>query len=395
MVNFGDRLAQAIIEKNNPTVVGVDPTVRDPKREKRLKEGGIPNEIPRHIQEEAWMHNDLSDEAGAEALAEFGIGLVRGIAPHVPAIKPQSAHFERYGSSGAEAYEEVCIKGRREGLLVIGDKKRNDIGNTFEGYMEGIIGRSTAPWREGAEEQEEFAVLDLDAVTVNPYLGIDGIKPAFQYFKDGKGIFVLVRTSNKSAGEFQDRLVRMTREEANLVDERLEEAGLQLYDMKVFEGEPDARELRLAPNYVIMALNVDRWGQEFVGESGMSSVGAVVGATYPEEAAYLRAIMPNTPFLVPGYGAQGGGAEDAKYSFWPADAKVWNTDSKLWKKAKSGVWAPSAIVNSSRKVNFAYANSPHCEKYGPEDYVRASVDEANMMREDLVGTMLAHGRWTA
>jgi orotidine-5'-phosphate decarboxylase len=395
MVLFGDRLAKAILEKQNPTVVGVDPTLVDPKREDRLKKGEIPNEVPRHIQEDSWTTNTFPEDAGAQALMDFGIGLVNGIKDDIPAIKPQGAFFERFGPAGEEAYREVCNTGRKVGLIVISDKKRNDIGNTFEAYMEGIIGRSTAPWEAGAEEQDTFAALDVDAVTVNPYLGIDGVRPAFQYFEGGKGIFVLVRTSNKSAGEFQDRLVRMTPEEYRLVTERLEEVGLNLYDMKVFEGEPDAEELRLAPAYIIMALNVDRWGQEFIGESGMSSVGAVVGATYPEEAAYLRAIMPNTPFLVPGYGAQGGGAEDAKHSFWPVDAKVWNTDSKLWKKSEGGVWVPSAIVNSSRKVNFAYANKPHCEKYGPEDYVKASVDEVLAMKKDLVGTMLEDGRWVA
>ena len=241
----------------------------------------------------------------------------------MPAVKPQIAFYEQYGFAGMWAFEETCKYAQEKGLLVIADAKRNDIGSTAAGYAGAML-----------SEVELFGAkvpgLDADALTVNAYLGWDGIKPFVEACSEhDKGIFILVKTSNPSSGDLQD----------------CELTGKDEKKMKAYE---------------LMAHYVDSWGADLVGERGYSSVGAVVGATYPEQAAVLRKMMPKAIFLVPGYGAQGGGAADVKPCF--------NEDSL------------GAVVNSSRGIIFAYEKD---DKFGPENYADAARAAAVVMQKDL------------
>lgn len=302
MQHFADRLTIRISQLGNPTCVGLDPRL---------------NQIPEFIRANAEEEYGNTTEAVAEAIIDFNMGIIDAIADIVPAVKPQIAFYECYGHQGFRAYEETIRYAQEKGLLVIGDAKRNDIGSTAEAYAKGHLGLVDV-----FGEQEK--TIDADALTVTPYLGTDGIVPFTKVCaEEGKGIFVLVRTSNPSADEIQGQAV-----------------GDELMDERV-------------------ATLVEGWGRELIGESGFSSVGAVVGATYPEEARVLRNIMPNQIFLVPGYGAQGGSAEDVKYSFH-----------------KNGT---GAIVNSSRGIIFAY------QKNGQpgEAYAEAAREAAIAMKEDL------------
>lgn len=302
MQNFADRLTNRISELGNPTVVGLDPRL---------------NQIPEHILANVKEEYGNTTEAVAEAIIDFNMGIIEAISDIVPAVKPQIAFYECYGHQGLRAYEETVRYAQEKGLIVIGDAKRNDIGSTAEAYANGHLGFVDV---FGSPQK----TIDVDCLTVTPYLGTDGIKPFTKVCKEeGKGIFVLVRTSNPSADEIQGQPV-----------------GDRLMDEHV-------------------ATLVEGWGRELIGESGFSSVGAVIGATYPEEARVLRNIMPNQIFLVPGYGAQGGGAEDVKYCFH-----------------KNGT---GAIVNSSRGIIFAYQKQ---EKPG-EAYAEAAREAALAMKEDL------------
>ena len=243
--------------------------------------------------------------------------MVDAIHDIVPAVKPQIAFYECYGHHGLEAYERTVAYAHKKGLLVIGDVKRSDIGSTAEAYAEGHLGLVDV-------FGTPISTIDTDAVTVNPYLGSDGIHPFAKVCRDqGKGIFVLVRTSNESADEIQGQAVG---------DELLDE---------------------------VVANLVEGWGRDLIGESGFSSIGAVVGATYPEEARELRQRMPNQIFLVPGYGAQGGGAEDARPCFHANGT--------------------GAIVNSSRGIILAYLD----DKISERAYAEAARAAALRMKDDL------------
>ena len=268
--HFADRLLEAIATKGSPVCVGLDPVYERLPEKIRKKFAG--------------------DFAGqAEAVKTFCLTLLELVAPYVPAVKPQSAYFEMYGWLGVAAYEECVAKAHDLGLVVIGDVKRNDIGSTAAAYAQGHLNNGPG---------------SPDSVTVNGYLGSDGIKPFLsQATPAGKGLFVLVRTSNPSARELQDLVT-------------------QGGGRKVYEHVADL---------------VASLGAGSVGASGYSNVGAVVGATYPDEARALRELMPQQIFLVPGYGAQGGTAADAAASF------------------KDGT---GAIVNASRSVIFAYNEKP-------------------------------------
>jgi len=219
----------------------------------------------------------------------------------VPVVKPQIAFYEQYGFAGIWAYEETCKYAQEKGLIVVADAKRNDIGSTAEGYAGAFLG-------EVELFGEKMASLDADALTVTPYLGYDGIKPFVKACDEyGKGIFVLVKTSNPSSGDLQDQMVK--------------------------DGQ--------MTNYALMSHLVESWGSDLVGELGYSSVGAVVGATHPKQAAEIREMLPQAIFLVPGYGAQGGGAQDVRACF-----------------NKDGL---GAIVNSSRGIIFAGEDQGYAE----------------------------------
>ena len=298
MENFADRLIAAVERKGSPACVGIDPRIES-----------IPDEIINHVRQRT--------NAGGRAAAalSFSREIIAIVAPYVAAVKPQAAFYEQLGAAGMMAYAETLRAARRAGLIVIGDIKRSDIGSTAEAY-------AAAHLRE-TPGGDEVGAFTADAVTVNPYLGSDGIKPFVAAAREqGSGVFILVKTSNASSGEFQD----------------LDCGGRELF--------------------VRVAEKVNEWGAELIGARGYSSVGAVVGATWPEQAARLRRIMPQAIFLVPGYGAQGGG---------PADAAPCFNDDGL-----------GAIVNSSRGIIEAWKRPPYSEQYAPErwrDAIEAAVKD--------------------
>ena len=258
-------------------------------------------------------------EGAADAIWKFNQAIIDAVADLIPAVKPQIAMYEQFGLAGLVAYDKTVKYCKEKGLIVIADAKRGDIGSTSTAYAVGHIGHVQV----GNTVCKGF---DADMLTVNPYLGSDGIKPFVDVCNsDDKGIFVLVKTSNPSSGEFQDRLI-------------------------------DGRAL-----YEHVAEKVVAWGKESM-DGVYSNVGAVVGATYPEMSKVLRKLMPNTYFLVPGYGAQGGTAEDLRYCF--------NEDGL------------GAVVNSSRGIIAAYRQEKY-QKFGEENFFEASRQATMDMIADI------------
>lgn len=287
------RLIEKIKEKKAPICIGLDPML---------------NFIPEHIKEEAFTTKGESLEAVAEAIYNFNKAIVDECFDLVPAVKPQVAMYEQFGIAGLIAYEKTVTYCQEKGLLVIGDVKRGDIGSTSAAYATAHLGKINV----GSKTFEPF---HSDFLTVNPYMGSDSINPFVdECVKNDKGLFVLVKTSNPSSGEFQDRLI---------------------------DGKP---------LYEHVASKVMEWGERSM-DGEYSNVGAVVGATYPQMSEILRKIMPNTYFLVPGYGAQGATAADLRPCF-----------------NKDGL---GAIVNSSRGIIAAYKNDKYRD-FGDKDFAKAS-----------------------
>lgn len=307
--NFADNLIEAIKRKGNPICVGLDPRL---------------DKIPRHIVERALNENEKSPTAAAaEAIIEFNKGIIDAVEDLVPAVKPQIAFYEIFGSEGVRAYEETLKYAKKKGLITIADAKRNDIGTTAEAYAQAFLGEISM-----FEDESEviMPIFDADSITINPYLGWDGIKPFLdEAVKYSKGLFILVKTSNASSGDLQDLVM---------------EDGKSVYE--------------------IVGHLVDSWGANDHGKYGYSFVGAVVGATYPKQAERLRMIMPNSIFLVPGYGAQGATVEDLKPCF--------NDDGF------------GAIINNSRGINFAYETLPG---FDAKNYAEAARQATINMRKDL------------
>ena len=247
-----DKLIEKIIETQNPTVAGLDPKL---------------DYVPASIKNACFEKYGKTLEGAAAALLEFNKRIIDNICDIVPAVKPQAAYYEMYSWQGVKALTETIAYAKAKGMFVITDGKRNDIGTTMEAYATAHLGATDV----AGESVEAFGA---DALTVNGYLGSDGIKPLAGICKErDKGIFVLVKTSNPSSGELQD--------------------------MKLENG---------ATVYEQMGRMCESWGEELMGKYGYSAVGAVVGATYPGQLAEMREKAPHTFFLVPGYGAQGGGA---------------------------------------------------------------------------------------
>lgn len=248
-----DQLIRSIQQKNNATVVGLDPRL---------------NFVPEHIKEEAYGEHGKTLKGASEALLQFNKIIIDNVHDLIPAVKPQIAMYEQYGVEGIKAYLETISYAKEKGLLIIGDIKRSDIASTAMAYSDGHIGRVQV-------EDEAYEVYQEDFITLNPFLGFDSIEPYMDNCKNyDRGLFLLVKTSNPNSGEIQDLLVDGT------------------------------------PIYTKVGELVDKWGREALGESGYSRVGAVVGATHPKQSKELRKVMPRTFFLVPGYGAQGATAED-------------------------------------------------------------------------------------
>jgi len=304
MENFADRLIAAIEKKGTPACVGIDPQF---------------DSLPTEIRECAVEKN----AAGAQAacIIAFQQEVLDIVAPYVATVKLQSAFYEMLGTAGVQAYADAVNRATLKGLIVIGDVKRNDIGSTAEAYA--------AAHLRVFPQDANYLSLGVDAVTVNPYLGSDGVEPFIKAAKEtGRGVFILVKTSNKSSGDFQD--------------------------LKV---EGNGRTETSVELFVKVAEKVNEWGSSpgLVGKRGYSCVGAVVGATYPEQAARLRKLMPKAYFLVPGYGAQGGSGKDVVPCF--------NSDGR------------GAIVNSSRGIIYAWTRSPYKEQFGEARW-RDAIDAA-------------------
>lgn len=297
--HFADKLVAQVLSKQSHLVVGLDPSL---------------DLLPAHLVDRFQKEYGPTQQAAAMAILEFNLGMIDAVADLVPAVKPQMAFYEEYGPAGMEVLGQTVRYAQQKGLIVILDGKRNDIGSTAEAYARAYLGRGFVGENGAAQAR------GVDAITVNPYLGEDGVKPFISYGPE-KGIFVLVKTSNPSSGQLQDLLVM---------------PGEQ--DVLVGQEEPSEPSGPAIPLYEVVASLVDQWGRDQVGKSGYSSVGAVVGATYPEVARRLRALMPRAYFLVPGFGAQGATAEDAAAAF--------NEDGM------------GALVNVSRAVIYAFRNDP-------------------------------------
>lgn len=303
-----NKLISNIRKTNAPIVVGLDPML---------------NYIPEHIQKKAFAEFGETLEGAAEAIWQYNKGIVDAICDLIPAVKPQIAMYEQFGIPGLIAYKKTVEYCKSKDLVVIGDIKRGDIGSTSAAYAVGHLGQVQVG-------SKKYAGFDEDFATVNPYLGSDGVKPFMDVCKEEKkGIFVLVKTSNPSSGEFQDRVI-------------------------------DGR-----PLYELVGEKVAQWGDELMGD-GYSYVGAVVGATYPEMGKVLRKIMPKTFILVPGYGAQGGKGADLVHFF--------NEDGL------------GAIVNSSRGIIAAYKQEKYKE-FGAENYADASRAAVKDMIADISGAL--------
>ena len=298
-----DVLIEKIKEKQSPIVMGIDP-----------RYDFIPNYIKNKY--------DNSADGFAKASVEFAKGLIDNTYDIVPAIKPQLAYFEAMGPKGLVAYQEIIEHAKSKGLIIISDAKRGDIGTTSKAYSNAFLGKTSL-------NDKEESIYNSDFVTVNPYMGSDSVNPFIEDCKNyDKGIFVLIKTSNKSSGELQD----LKLENGKTVYEHV--AGL-----------------------------VANWGEELIGEHGYSSVAAVVGATYPTQLKELRELMPHTFFLIPGYGAQGGKAEDIALAF-----------------DKNGL---GGIINASRSLMCAYKSDRWKDKYTEEQYGKATRAEAIRMRDEL------------
>ena len=305
-----NKLIANIKKTNAPIVVGLDPML---------------SYVPEQVQKKAFAEYGETLEGAAEAIWQFNKEIVEHTADLIPAVKPQIAMYEQFGVPGLAAYEKTVAYCQSKGLAVIGDIKRGDIGSTSAAYAVGHLGRVQVGSKTYSGFHEDFA-------TVNPYLGSDGVKPFLDVCREEKkGIFILVKTSNPSSGEFQDRMV---------------------------EGRP---------LYELVGEKVAQWGSELMGDD-YSYVGAVVGATYPEMGRTLRKIMPKSYILVPGYGAQGGRGKDLVDFF--------NEDGL------------GAIVNSSRGIIAAYKQEKYAS-FGAEHFGEASRQAVLDMVQDISGALEA------
>lgn len=309
-MNIVDKLIEKTIETKNPTVVGLDPDI---------------SKIPACYKINNNNANPLS--AVAEVIYNFNCDIIDTVAELVPAVKPQMAFYEKYGSYGVAAFEKTVAYAKLKGLVVIEDAKRNDIGNTANAYADGHLG--VVETLDGSYT----SVFDVDFLTVTPFLGSESLNPFIDVCKkNNKGIFVLVKTSNISSGEIQDVITK------------------------------DSITISQS-----IAKYVAEQSEAVVGKYGYSSIGAVVGATYPEEAVALRRIMPKSYFLVPGYGVQGGGAKDILPCFNP-----------------DGL---GAIINSSRGILYTHMSDEERNSCTKEEYLNSVRNAVVKMQKDIYNTL--------
>lgn len=351
-----DQLVEKIQKTGAPIVVGLDPQMKF-----------IPDEVKNPV------FNEMGEtlEAAGEILFRFNQKIVDAVCDLVPAVKPQIAMYERFGIPGLVAYQRTIDYCKSKGLVVIGDVKRGDIGSTSEAYADAHLGRVMVGDRE-------YKLFDEDFATVNPYLGSDGVLPFLKVCSDqDKGVFILVKTSNPSSGEFQDRMMLIHRGEFGgegsgngptavfFASDRKNVQSASLSDIVEALGSKEWGNNKFRPLYEMVAEKVNEWACDpaLMGTCGYSEVGAVVGATYPQMGKALRRIMPKSYILVPGYGAQGGKGKDLVHFF-----------------NKDGL---GAIVNSSRGIIAAYKQAPYCDKYSPEDFADASRAAVKAMKKDI------------
>lgn len=304
---FIDNLIINIKLKENPSILGIDPKIEY---------------LPEFIKNKFYKEYGVNVLGAVQAILYFSKKLIDATYDIIPVVKIQSAYFELYGAEGIAAFKEISDYAKTKGLIVIGDMKGNDIDSTASTYSSAYLGQTVL------DDNNSISLFDFDSVTVNPYMGSDSITPFLVDCKKySKGIFILAKTSNKSSCDFQD--------------------------------------LKVGQRYVyeIVAQHINKWGIELIGKYGYSSVGAVVGATYPQEAKVLREIMPKTYFLVPGYGAQGGKAKDICSCF-----------------NKDGL---GVIINSSRGLMYAYKSERWKEKYDEISFDAATRAEALRMRDEI------------
>lgn len=303
MASYSERLNDQIRSKKTPALIGLDPRWEL---------------LPQSIRDAATAAGGTLHEVQARAFEHFCTEIIDVIAPLVPAVKPQSAFFEACGPAGVWALQRVIRVARERGLIVICDAKRGDIGSTAQAYAEAYL----------AGEDPDCAPFGADSLTVNPYMGVDTLQPFLERCRTvNAGLYVLVRTSNPGSGDFQNRKTSET---------------------ALFEAVAD---------------HVEQLAGEAIGNAPYGDIGAVVGATYPEELSALRVRMPHCPLLVPGYGSQGGTAADVAGAF---DA--------------GGL---GALVNSSRGVIFSYTRQPYLEEFGETDWVGAVEAATIHMINDL------------
>ncbi|MBQ8857154.1 MAG: orotidine-5'-phosphate decarboxylase [Lachnospiraceae bacterium] len=303
-----NKLVEKITKTHAPIVVGLDPML---------------NYVPEHVQKAAFAEFGETLEGAAEAIWQFNKEIIDKTYDLIPAVKPQIAMYEQFGIPGMIAYEKTVSYAQEKDLVVIGDIKRGDIGSTSAAYAVGHLGKVKVGSNTFAGFHEDFA-------TVNPYLGSDGVKPFIDVCKEEKkGLFILVKTSNPSSGEFQDQLI---------------------------DGKP---------LYELVGEKVAAWGEDHMGDK-YSYIGAVVGATYPEMGKVLRKVMPKSFILVPGYGAQGGQGKDLVHFF-----------------DEDGL---GAIVNSSRGIIAAYKQEAYA-KFGAENFGDASRAAVEAMIADIHGAL--------
>ena len=305
-----NKLVKKIKETNAPVVVGLDPMM---------------SYLPEHITKKAFEEYGETLEGAAEAIWQYNKGIIDATYDLIPAVKPQIAMYEQFGIPGLMAYKNTIDYCKEKGLVVIGDIKRGDIGSTSAAYAVGHLGKVQVGSNRIAGFDEDFA-------TINPYMGSDSVNPFIDVCKEeNKGLFVLVKTSNPSSGEFQDRLI---------------------------DGKP---------LYEHVAEKVAAWGEDVMGDE-YSYIGAVVGATYPEVGKVLRQVMPKSFILVPGYGAQGGKGADLVHFF--------NEDGL------------GAIVNSSRGIICAYKQDKYKDMgITAENFADASRKAVEDMIEDISGAL--------
>lgn len=302
-MNAIDNLIDKIKQMNNPTVIGIDP-----------KYDMVPNCIKEKY--------DQTLEGMAKACTEFNQKLIDAIYDIIPAVKLQLAYFEKLGVPGIESFKKTCEYAKQKGMIVMSDAKRGDIGSTCAAYSAPYIGRVEI---NGKEE----AVYDTDFITLNPYMGTDSVQPFIEDCKKyNKGAFIITKTSNKSSGELQD--------------------------LKLENGRTVYEEV---------ATLVEKWGEDLRGKYGYSSISSVVGATYPEQLKSLRKLAPHTFFLIPGYGAQGGKAQDIALGF---------DENKI-----------GGIVNATRSLMGAYKLDQWKDKFKEEEFAQATRAEAIRMRDEL------------